>query len=613
MSLGIGIGDIIAVSSLARSICGQVQNSSHQFNAIRDEVAGLHLVLDDIAQNLSERQLSEKQERDLSSLIEGTGRVLEELGLVLENFQSLGKEQPTIGAKTQKVWKKLRWDQDAIKDFRSRIISNTTYLNAFNSSHISKTSQTILEGLEVLGEQVESLQLNKDQHERLALLDWITPLYFPAQQSAVFSRRQEGTGRWLFESSEFKAWMKKPKEILLCKGIPGAGKTTLASIAIDHLQRTLRHMDIPVVYIYCDYKKQQEQTPINLVASILKQLLQHRISVPDKVMKIYHHHVNSGTHLNIEEICDMLKDLLAGFSQTYVVVDALDELPVSGQVRQILLASLRSLQKAHSLNCMMTSRSIPQIDHELQGSLFLDIRASDEDVKKYVYGHMSDLTTSAQNSPKLQEAIANSIVDVVDGMFLLAQLHMDSLTDKTSPKAIRKALERLPMGFGALDIAYDQAMKRIGDQKPGFKDLAQRALSWITYACRLLTVTELRHALAIEVGESEFDEENLDDIKDILSVCRGLVIIDPETGVVRLVHYTTQEYFKKTGSRHFPKAQVLRHRRQLSYVLSLRRVWKRLGLGLWRVRIESSSRKLSPSSVCCTFLGTACRRLYHQF
>ena len=489
-------------------------------------------------------------------MIEGTRSVLEELGLVIEKFSSLGDEQPTIAAKTQKAWKKLRWDADAVKDFRSRIISNTMILDVFNSSLTSRASETMIEDLATLDDRVRSLQLKGDQHERIALLDWITPLTFPAQQNAVFSRRQEGTGQWLFESPEFKQWIKKPRETLLCRGIPGAGKTTLASIAIDHLQGTLRHEDIPVVYIYCDYRKQEEQTPINLMASILRQLLQHRTSVPDIVTKSYHHHVSSETRPDIGETVNMLKILLAEFAQTYVVVDALDELSASGgQVRKDLLTNLRSLQKFHNLNCMMTSRSNPQIDHQLQGSLFLEIRASNEDIKKYVYGNMGDLTKSAQNNPKLQEVIANSIVDVVDGMFLLAQLHMDSLTDKTSPKAIRKALERLPIGSGALDLAYDQAMNRIADQKPGFIELAERALSWITYACRLLTVTELRHAMATEVGESEFDEENLGDIEEILSVCCGLVIIDTETKVVRLVHYTTQEYFKKTGSRHFPNAR----------------------------------------------------------
>lgn len=150
----------------------------------------------------------------------------------------------------------------------------------------------------------------------------------------------------------------------------------LASIAIDHLQETLCDKTIPVVYIYCDYRKQQEQTPINLMVSILKQLLQHQMSVPDRVMQSYHRHINSETRRNLEEVDDLIKVSLADISHAYVVVDALDELSMSSQVRQILLKKLRSLQKAHSLNLMITTRPIPQSDYELQSALYLDIRAN---------------------------------------------------------------------------------------------------------------------------------------------------------------------------------------------------------------------------------------------
>jgi ankyrin repeat protein len=49
----------------------------------------------------------------------------------------------------------------------------------------------------------------------------------------------------------------------------------------------------------------------------------------------------------------------------------------------------------------------------------------------------------------------------------------------------------------------------------------------------------------VEVGESKLDKDNLSEIEDIVSVCAGLVIIDEESNVIRLVYYTTQEYFKQ--------------------------------------------------------------------
>ncbi len=140
--------------------------------------------------------------------------------------------------------------------------------------------------------------------------------------------------------------------------------------------------------------------------------------------------------------------------------------------------------------------------------------------------------------------------------FLLAQLHMDSLKDKTSPKLIKKALETLPKGSNALDLAYDGAMQRIDDQLEGFRLLAKQLLGWLTYSERLMSVQELQHALAIEPGAPDFDEDNLGDIDEIVGFCAGLVIIDEETHIIRLVHYTTQEYFRRNSEILLASAQV---------------------------------------------------------
>jgi hypothetical protein len=99
-------------------------------------------------------------------------------------------------------------------------------------------------------------------------------------------------------------------------------------------------------------------------------------------------------------------------------------------------------------------------------------------------------------------------------------------------------------------------MERINGQIKDQEELAKQVLSWITCAKRQLTTTELQYALGVEVGESELDEENFSQIEDIVSVCAGLVTVDEESGIIRLVHYTTQEYFERTKGQWFPNAQI---------------------------------------------------------
>ena len=72
--------------------------------------------------------------------------------------------------------------------------------------------------------------------------------------------------------------------------------------------------------------------------------------------------------------------------------------------------------------------------------------------------------------------------------------------------------------------------------------LAMAALRWICYSERPLQVDELCHALAVEIGATDFNLENIPSISTLLDYCQGLIVVDSETSTVRLIHYTVQEY-----------------------------------------------------------------------
>ena len=190
----------------------------------------------------------------------------------------------------------------------------------------------------------------------------------------------------------------------------------LASLVIDHLQRGPGEQIPATTYIYCDYKRQDEQTPIKLTASITRQLLQHHVSIPEEILKIYNGHKSKSTRPSFEEVLKMLQYSIARLMRVYIIVDALDELGNAGQVRQDFIGRLRRLQDLYHFNLMTTSRYIPSLAQDFQNSLCMDIRASTDDIKKYVQGHISDLANCVRKDNRLQETIANSIANVVEGM-----------------------------------------------------------------------------------------------------------------------------------------------------------------------------------------------------
>jgi hypothetical protein len=133
-------------------------------------------------------------------------------------------------------------------------------------------------------------------------------------------------------------------------------------------------------------------------------------------------------------------------------------------------------------------------------------------------------------------------------------------------KAVKTSLAKLTKSAAALDVAYAEAIQRIEGQLKGHRELAKRVLSWITFAKRPLTTTEICCALAVEPRETEIDPDNVPDSEVIVSMCACLVIVHQESALIRLVHYTTQDFFERTGSAWVPDSQLHITRTCLTYL-----------------------------------------------
>lgn len=90
--------------------------------------------------------------------------------------------------------------------------------------------------------------------------------------------------------------------------------------------------------------------------------------------------------------------------------------------------------------------------------------------------------------------------------------------------------------------AYGVTIERIRSQRPGFRFLAERVLTLLTCAKRLLTSVELQDALAVTEGDTTLDKTKREHTSIIVTVCAGLVTVDVDRGIIRLVHETTREY-----------------------------------------------------------------------
>ena len=261
---------------------------------------------------------------------------------------------------------------------------------------------------------------HQEDQVRQTILDWITPIDYAFQLNDFIARRQAGTGQWLLDSIEYQTWVETNKQTLFCPGIPGAGKTILTSIVVEDLTTRFQHNKcIGIAYLYCNFQRQHEQKLEDLLASLLKQLTQGQSSLPDTIKSLYNSHQDKRTRLSFDEISRALQSVITIYSRVFIVIDALDECEVSYNCRERFLSELFSLQTKCGATLFATSRFIPEITEKFQGSILLEIRASEHDVRRYVDGYISNLPSFVRRSPEFQEEVKTEIVKAVDGMYVV--------------------------------------------------------------------------------------------------------------------------------------------------------------------------------------------------
>ncbi|VUC29558.1 unnamed protein product [Clonostachys rosea] len=399
------------------------------------------------------------------------------------------------------------------------------------------------------------------------ILDWLTPMNYGQQQSDHFKRLQPGTGKWLIESKEFQYWLNTPKQTLFCPGIPGAGKTTLTSMMVNHISsKFISDKEIGIAYIYCSYRQQEEQETGKLLASVLRQLCHFVHPLPESLKNLYNIHGVKQTRPSEDELLEAFDSVMPGYSRVFLVIDALDECQTSNNRIVSFLDKLVELQTKYGINIFATSRYIPHITKYFESSVSLEIRGRKDDITRYINGQMDQLPSHIQANENLQEEIRTGIADAVDGMFLLAQIYVGFLNDKMTPNDVRASLagfrdQKQTNGedgqVQVLNRAYSQAMERINSQLEGFKNLAMKVLLWTTCAMRQLTTVELQHAIATKLKQSQFDLGDIPQVEDMVSVCAGLVTLDEDGLIVRPVHYTTQIFLQTTLESWYPTIESL--------------------------------------------------------
>lgn len=176
----------------------------------------------------------------------------------------------------------------------------------------------------------------------------------------------------MLRTPEWPLWIEGKHRCLWIHGIPGAGKSILASYLAEEVEKhcTASSDDLDDVskensrlgyaYYYCYFGHNQDESS-HFLRWIIGQLCRQIARVPEELQDIY----KSGKIPSLSILLSILYRILEGFKRVYFVLDAVDE----SMPRADLLRVIRDLSidaRFSNLGLLVTSRQYIDIEQVME-------------------------------------------------------------------------------------------------------------------------------------------------------------------------------------------------------------------------------------------------------
>ncbi|RSL58822.1 hypothetical protein CEP54_007587 [Fusarium duplospermum] len=386
----------------------------------------------------------------------------------------------------------------------------------------------------------------KNHQRRVDVHNWLRATNTDTDQDRFSKIRADhpGTGRWLFDHPTFKDWF-NPRcpaihPSLWIKGLPGAGKTILASLVVEEAQKL--KPPVSVLFFYCKHNDPEKSSFDALARSFLVQFLKQ-----DKGLLAYLY----GKHLDSSEAVlsssSTLKELLTSAFEScegaYIIIDGLDE--CARKERKAITQWFRNLVETlpnagpDRLRCLFVSQD-DSARKDLNDLVTIDIGAggNENDIRQYSLAKASELKDKLRLSEEEASRFANHVANNAKGMFLMAKLVWTNLLGQTTLAEVEAQVgNNFPKGFNE---AYERIMARIVQEgSPEERKDALWLLGWLVCAKRSLKWHEIQILKSINLDKRSVEVERNRFRVDSKNLCESLVEIQPD-GTLELVHLTAK-------------------------------------------------------------------------
>ena len=183
-----------------------------------------------------------------------------------------------------------------------------------------------------------------------------------------------------------------------------------------------------LAFYYCDFREDKKKDLRGLLSSILFQLCDQSDSYHNILSTFYSTHRHGAQSPSDDELTECLMDLLelSGQAPVYLIVDALDECPITADVlspRDKVLTLLEDLidSKLSNLRICVTSRPEADIKNVLEPLTFRSISIHDEngqikDIENYIRSTVNSHRKMRRWKPEHKQLVVDALIARADGM-----------------------------------------------------------------------------------------------------------------------------------------------------------------------------------------------------
>lgn len=188
---------------------------------------------------------------------------------------------------------------------------------------------------------------------------------------------------------------------------------------IDHIKdkASAANNEIGLAYIYFDYKEQERQKSIHVLAKLVRQLLLQIPYLPEKIRELHDKREQDGKRPTFEELYTALLLVASLFTKVFFVFDALDECHKIKQ-RKNLLPLFRRMG-TDGMNLFLTSRPYPEDIQEAlddHGAAKIELVAKEDDIRVYIQKKINESTRAKRLAQQNKDKIVSDLTEAANGM-----------------------------------------------------------------------------------------------------------------------------------------------------------------------------------------------------